>query len=511
MGSSREQSDAGTPELDRFTQFAVEHLADATYWMKEDGSFIYVNEAASRLTGYRLDQLRSMSVFDLNVELQPERWAAHWKLLRAGGRRTFETRHRRQDGLFLDVEISAHLLQLDGREYSCAFVRDISERKQLEQKMRQAEKMEAIGRLAGGVAHDFNNQLTGIFGCVDLLRQTVRENAEAVQLVDELAQIARVAADLTAQLLAFSRKGKFLVQPVDLHRLVLDVVAILSRSVDKRIRVETGLSAPRFWVTGHPSQVQNAILNLALNARDAMPSGGTLTFSTANVDFDDSSPERARLELSSGAYLTLSVRDTGLGMTRETRERVFEPFFTTKEVGAGTGLGLASVYGTIRNHRGAIVVDSAVGRGTVFTAYLPLAREGAIPQPHIAEPQRRGLHGHVLVVDDEQTTRDAEAAMLRALGCTVATAEDGRSALYKLREASSSVDLVLLDMTMPGMTGAETFMAMKEINPDVQVLAMSGYSLDGAAQVMLDAGARGFLQKPFTIAELGAKVGEILK
>jgi PAS domain S-box-containing protein len=511
MGRSTEHGDGGTPELDRFTQFAVEHLADATYWMKEDGSFIYVNEAASRMTGYRLDQLGSMTVYDLNVELKPERWAAHWKLLRAGGRRTFETRHQRQDGVFLDVEITAHLLQLDGREYSCAFVRDISERKQLEQRMRQAEKMEAVGRLAGGVAHDFNNQLTGIFGCVDLLREMVRDNADAVQLVDELSHIARVAADLTAQLLAFSHKGKFLVQPVDLHRLVLAVVTILSRSVDKRIRVETGLSAPRFWVMGDPSQVQNAILNLALNARDAMPSGGTLTFSTANIAFDDSSPERARLELSSGPYLALSVRDTGLGMTRETRERVFEPFFTTKAVGAGTGLGLASVYGTIRNHRGAIVVDSVVGRGTVFTAYLPLAGDGAIPQPHIADPPRAELHGHVLVVDDEQASRDAEAAMLRALGCTVATAEDGQSAVHKLREAPSSVDLVLLDMMMPGMTGAETFMALKAVDPDVRVLAMSGYSLDGAAQVMLDAGAKGFLQKPFTMAELAGKVGEILK
>jgi two-component system, cell cycle sensor histidine kinase and response regulator CckA len=511
MGRSMEQGDGGTPELDRFTQFAVEHLADATYWMKEDGSFIYVNEAASRLTGYRLDQLRSMTVFGLNVELRPEAWAAHWKLLRAQGRRTFEARHQRQDGRFFDVEITAHLLQLDGREYSCAFVRDISERKQMEQKMRQAEKMEAIGRLAGGVAHDFNNQLTGIFGCADLLREMVRENAEAVQLVDDLSQIARVAAALTAQLLAFSRKGKLLVQPIDLHRLILDVVAILSRSVDKRIRVETGLGAPRFWVTGDPSQVQNAILNLALNARDAMPSGGTLTFATANVDFDDSSPERARLELSSGAYVALSVRDTGIGMTRETRERVFEPFFTTKEVGAGTGLGLASVYGTIRNHRGAIVVDSVVDRGTVFTAYLPLAGETAIAQPHVAEPPRVELNGHVLVVDDEPTSRDVEAAMLRALGCTVATAEDGQSALSKLREAPSSVDVVLLDMTMPGMTGAETFRAMKEIHPEVQVLAMSGYTLDGAAQVMLDAGARGFLQKPFTMAELAGKVSEILK
>jgi PAS domain S-box-containing protein len=500
-----------TSELDRFSRFAVEHLSDATYWMEEDASIIYVNEAASRLTGYGLDQLRSMKVYELNVDLNAANWPAIWGLLKAEGRRTFEARHRRQDGRLLDVEVSAHFLELEGKEYSCAFVRDIGERKQLEQKLRHAEKMEAIGRLAGGVAHDFNNQLAGILGYAEVLRRSVRGNDEALRFVEELAKIVHVAADLTAQLLAFSRRGKFLVQPVDLHPLLDEVVGILSRSIDKRIRLETTLQADRPWVSGDPSQLQNVIMNLALNARDAMPQGGTLTLGTANVDFDHASRGHVPAELPPGAYVALSVRDTGVGMTREVQDRVFEPFFTTKDTGAGTGLGLASVYGAVRNHKGAIAVESDVGRGSTFTVYLQVARPGASARPDSAEPPSLRLHGRVLVVEDERAPREAWTNMLESLGCAVTAVADGQSALQLFRDEHGSIDVVLLDIMMPGMGGEETFAAMREVDPGVPVLVMSGYSLDGGAQAMIDAGARGFLQKPFTMATLAGKLGDTLK
>ncbi len=500
-----------TPGLDRFTRFAVENLSDATYWMEEDASIIYVNEAASQLTGYSMDELCSMKVYDLNVDLDARSWPAIWGLLKAERRRSFEARHRRKDGGILEVEITAHFLELDGKEYSCAFVRDIRERKELELRLRQAEKMEAIGRLAGGVAHDFNNQLAGIMGYAELLRLAVADNPKAMEFVEELSGAVHVAAELTAQLLAFSRRGKFLAEPVDLHRLVRDVVSMLSRSIDKRIQIQTDFQAARPWAQGDPSQLHSVILNLALNARDAMPEGGTITLSTANAVYQPSSDPPPPTGLPPGSYVSLSVRDTGVGMDRETQQRMFEPFFTTKETGAGTGLGLAAAYGTVKNHRGTITVDSEVGRGTLFTIYLPVSRPGTAPKADTAEPPSLRLHGHALVVEDEAAPREVEAQMLEALGCTVTTFEDGRSALEHFREHHASVDLVMLDIVMPGMTGMDTYAAMKAIDPTVQVLVVSGYSLDGEAQAIIDAGASGFLQKPFTMAALAGKAAEILR
>lgn len=501
------------PELDRFAQFAVEHLSDATYWMDENASIIYSNEAASRLVGYSIDELHEMKVYELNVDLDMTRWPGIWALLKAEGRRTFEARHRCKDGRVLDVEITAHFLELDGNEYSCAFVRDIGKRKLLEQRLRYAEKMEAIGRLAGGVAHDFNNQLAGILGYAEVLRLKIGDQREAVELVDKLSRVVRVAADLTSQLLAFSRRGKFLVEAVDLHAVLHEVVSILSRSIDKRVSIVSALSADRAWVLGDPSQLENIILNIGLNARDAMPTGGELTLTTEKVTFGtDPDPDRP-VDLGPGNYIALSIRDTGIGMDRETQERIFEPFFTTKDHLGGTGLGLAAAYGTVRNHKGAIVVDSEPGCGSCFTLYLPVARpsDRAAARRESGEPRGQRLSGHVLLVEDEPDLRVVCGQLLEALGCSVTLAADGKRALDLFREHHESIDLVLLDMVLPEMNGTETFRAMKDIDPDVQVLVMSGFSLDGEAQNLIDRGAKGFLQKPFTLAALAGAIGSVLR
>ncbi len=500
-------------ELDRFAQFAMEHLSDATYWMNEAASIIYANEAASRLVGFSIDELHEMKVYDLNVDLDMTRWPAIWALLKAEGRRTFEARHRCKDGRVLDVEITAHFLELDGKEYSCAFVRDIGERKLLEQRLRYAEKMEAIGRLAGGVAHDFNNQLAGILGYAEVLRLKIGDQHEALELVDKLSHVVRVAADLTSQLLAFSRRGKFLVEAVDLHALLNEVVSMLSRSIDKRVSVVSALSAERAWVLGDPSQLENIFLNLGLNARDAMPKGGEITLTTKNVTFrTDTDPDRPA-DLGPGNYIAISIRDTGIGMDRKTQERIFEPFFTTKEHLGGTGLGLAAAYGTVRNHKGAIVVDSEPGCGSCFTLYLPVARpsDRAAAQRESGEPMGQRLSGHVLLVEDEPDLRAVCGQLLEALGCSVTLAADGKCGLEVFREHHESIDLVLLDMVLPEMSGTETFRAMKDVDPDVQVLVMSGYSLDGEAQHLIDSGARGFLQKPFTLAALAGGIRSVLR
>lgn len=506
-------SEGLAPEMDRFAQFAVEHLSDATYWMDKDASIIYTNEAASRLVGYSIDELHQMKVYELNVDLDATRWPAIWALLKAERRRTFEARHRCKDGRVLDVEIIAHFLELDGREYSCAFVRDIGERKVLEHRLRYAEKMEAIGRLAGGVAHDFNNQLAGILGYAEVLRLKIGDQHAALELVDKLSHVVRVAADLTSQLLAFSRRGKFLVEAVDLHAVLHEAVSMLSHSIDKRISIESELTADSAWVLGDQSQLENTILNLGLNARDAMPHGGKLTLTTKSVTFDtDPDPDRPA-DLGPGKYIALSIRDTGVGMDRETQERIFEPFFTTKEHQDGTGLGLAAAYGTIRNHKGAIVVDSEPGCGSCFTLYLPVARmsDRAAVRRESGEPMGQRLSGHILLVEDDPDLRAVCGQLLEALGCTVTLAADGKRALDLFCEHHESIDLVLLDMVLPRMNGPEAFRAMKDIDPDVQVLVMSGFSLDGEAQSLIDRGAKGFLQKPFTLAALAGAIGSVLR
>ena len=501
----------GVATFDRLSRFALEQLTDGLYWMQEDGRIVYANRAASALMAYSVEELLGMKMYELNVDLDGSSWPAIWGLLKADRHRTFEARHRRKDGRVLQIEVSAHFFELEGTEYSCAFIRDIGERRELELRLRHAEKMEAVGRLAGGVAHDFNNQLGVIIGYAGLLRRTVHDNPKALSFVEELFAVARVATKLTSQLLAFSRRGKFLVEPVDLHALIGTVIPMIPLGLDKRIVIDTQLHAERAWVLGDPSQLQSIVLNLALNARDAMPSGGTLTFVTRNVHLDAAAAAQISGELQAGTYVALSVRDTGTGMDTQTQARIFEPFFTTKEVGAGTGLGLAAAYGAIKNHKGAIAVESVPHKGSVFTIHLPVSRSGSAHKPATDEPESLRLHGHVMLVEDEPALRAVTQQMLTALGCEVTAFEDAASALAFFREHHASVDLVILDMVLPGLTGTEAFAAMRELDRSVQVLIVSGYSLDGQAQRLIDSGARGFLQKPFDMAGLAGKVGAVLR
>jgi PAS domain S-box-containing protein len=500
-------------EFDQFARFAVESFSDPTYLLAQAGDIIYANQAATALLGFTREELCAKQMYEINVDLDPSNWGAIWALLQASGQRMFEARHRHKDGRVLPVRVSAHLFRIGEREYSCAIIHDIRERRQLEGRLQQAEKMEAVGRLAGGVAHDFNNQLAGILGYAELAQLAVEPDSPAVALLEELIAGVKVAASLTAQLLAFSRQGKFVSEPVDLHRLTQHVLSMFSRSVQRNIQVVCALEAARHWTLGDASQLQSAVLNLLLNARDAMPEGGTIRVDSFNMDFAPSEDTPPPHGLAAGPYVVLRVLDTGVGIDPALGERVFEPFFTTKETGAGTGLGLAAVYGTLKNHKGAVAVDSVLGKGSVFTLYLPVSRResaASSERSRSGEPHGLRLSGHVLVVDDEPAIRDTTGQMLEALGCTVSVCADGESALAYFEREHAKVELVLLDLVMPGKSGAETFAALKRIDPHVQVLLVSGYSEEGHAQALVDAGARGFLQKPFTMASLAARVREIL-
>jgi signal transduction histidine kinase len=334
----------------------------------------------------------------------------------------------------------------------------VTEQRAMEEQLRHAEKMQAIGQLAGGVAHDFNNQLTGILACGELLEAGLEGDPEKQELAEMIVTAAEHSARLTRQLLSFARKGKGRMVPVDLHGIVQDVLALLRRSFDKRIALRTDLAARPSTTLGDPGQLHNALLNMALNARDAMPQGGELTFATRVEVLDVARIEAGRLEVAPGRYLAVDVRDTGVGMDAATLAHVFEPFFTTKDVGRGSGLGLAAVYGTTKAHRGAVEVASEVGRGTTFTLHLPLVeaeadRQGEEDAPAV-EARRR-----ILVVDDERMVRDVLRRLLERAGHQVVVADGGAEGVEIYRRQWHHIDLVILDVMMSDMDGREALAA----------------------------------------------------
>jgi CheY-like chemotaxis protein len=369
--------------------------------------------------------------------------------------------------------------------------------------------MEAIGTLAGGVAHDFNNILTAILGYTGLLKKMAKDDG-VHKAADVMEKAAKRGAVLTQQLLGFARKGKNESAPVDLAAIVEEVIALLQRTIDKNVVVRCTSSPASVVVIGDPGQLQQVVLNLAVNARDAMPEGGELTIDTSIVAFGEEECRR-RPGMTPGSYARLAVTDTGCGITEEVRRRIFEPFFTTKELGKGTGMGLAMVYGIVQNHGGTIAVRSDVGRGTTVEIYLRHAAEVTA----VEAPQRSGRAapgaGRVLVVDDEDGVRQVAADVLGSLGYDVTVAADGAEAVSRYREFFHEIDVVLLDLAMPGMGGRECFRALKAINSEVKAVLCTGYGFNVAAQQLLDEGMLGIVAKPYEIEQLSDAIAQALQ
>ncbi len=459
-----------------------------------DGTIIYANGASRPL----LDEWKSGEGQPVPEEI---------------GRQVTESHSsgavREMDVAALERIYSFVIAPVPDADYVNMYGRDVTEHRTLEEHHRHAQKMEAVGLLAGGIAHDFNNLLQGILGYANLLKLRSKERDKTYEAADVIERAGTRAAELTRQLLGFARKGKLRDMPVDVHRTIGETVALLARTIDKRITMVQRLKAEPCMVKGEPGQLQQVVMNLAVNARDAMPEGGELTFETSVVDYTEGCCELPP-DATQGKYVLLSMSDTGGGMTPEVRERVFEPFFTTKPQGEGTGMGLAMVYGIVRNHGGSVVVRSDPGKGTTFDIYLPLAGKSArITDTQKLKAMLRGS-GRVLVVDDEDTVREILTEMLTSLGYEVRCAPDGREAVEYYREHASEIDLVVLDMTMPGMDGRECFEELKKINPDVKAVVATGHALDGAAQETIDAGALRFIHKPFIMAELADTLAKTL-
>ena len=385
-------------------------------------------------------------------------------------------------------------------------LQDISERERLEKQFIQAQKMEAVGTLAGGIAHDFNNILMGIQGYSSLILYNLPpENPNYEKLINIQAMV-RSGADLTKQLLGFARGGKYQTKSTDINEVIEKTSTMFGRA-NKEIRIHKKFQKNLYAAEVDQGQIEQVLLNLYVNAWQAMPTGGDLYLETKNVVLDETLVKPYSFQ--PGNYIKISISDTGIGMDSRTKERLFEPFFTTKEMGRGTGLGLASVYGIIKNHQGIIDVSSEKGQGATFSIYLPATEKEINKESSPASEIMTGTET-ILLVDDEETIINVCRDLFESLGYRVLSAGSGKEALEVYTQNQSDISLILLDMIMPGMGGGETFNALKEIDPQVKVILSSGYSLDGLAREIMDRGCKAFIQKPFSLQELSEIVRKIL-
>jgi len=377
-----------------------------------------------------------------------------------------------------------------------------------------SQRLRALGELAGGVAHDFNNLLTGILGHADIIKRLSPPNTASWSAADTIERAVDRAADLAGQLLGFARKDPAHAGPASVHAVIGEILHLMEASLSDNIRVETRLKAASDLVEANAGEMNQVLLNLVVNARDAMPRGGRLTIETALADLD----EPARLAAgcpAPGRYLKVAVRDTGKGVPPGLRERIFEPFFTTKDPGKGAGMGLAVVDSIVRNHQGAIQVGGEDGKGAVFTVYLPSRAAGSPARPAAAPAEARGVPAFppglfLLLVDDEEVILDVGRKMLEALGCQVATASHGRQAIEVYRQNRERVALVLMDMMMPGMSGAECLTGLREIDPKVKVVFSTGYVTGDLTVDDLVRQASGFIQKPYRLERLASVIREVM-
>jgi two-component system, cell cycle sensor histidine kinase and response regulator CckA len=370
----------------------------------------------------------------------------------------------------------------------------------------ESQQLEMIGRLAAGVAHDFNNNLTAIMGCAELLKHDLAEQADGRELAEGILQASQRAAELTRQLLAYSRKAQMLLAPTDLHRVIDDAVSLLRRSIDPGVEVVCRLEAPHAVVAADPALMESALLNLLVNARDAMPNGGTLTVATSAVELARSERDTDP----SGPCLLVEILDTGRGIEPELLPRIFDPFFTTKPIGRGTGLGLAAVAGTIKAHGGRIEVVSELGSGSSFRVYLPVSdAESGDARPAGSEIVRGS--GEILLVEDDPMVSLTGISTLKSFGYAVTHAPDGRAALEIVRKDPRRFQLILLDLRMPGLSGEATFDALRAMDDTLRILIWSGYGAEQDISAMLARGAVGFVQKPYRVADLSRTIARALR
>ncbi|NJD55029.1 MAG: response regulator [Nitrospirae bacterium] len=406
------------------------------------------------------------------------------------------------------TESDIKVLQTIGQIVAAEFERSDEEKEKeaIREQLFQAHKMEAIGTLAGGIAHDFNNMLQGILGHASLLKAQLRPGTSLYESADTIEHISDRAAELTRQLLGFARKGKYVIEPIAVNDVIAAVLKIISKTFDRNIAIESDLGTEDMTIEGDRSQIEQVILNLCLNARDAMSGGGRLLIRTS---VQDNAPDPAAPAATPLRQVVITISDTGAGIPDTVKERIFEPFFTTKELGKGTGMGLAMVYGVVKNHNGQISVETSPGSGTTFTVAFPAVRPAVRIEPASRSDPAPGK-GTILVVDDEEYIRDILRTMLEKLGYRVIQAADGKEALQIYAEQCGAIDLVILDLIMPVMSGKDTLDHIRQINGKARILIASGHTTAGEAGFPLQQGLLGFIQKPFSMHSIADKVQSML-
>ncbi|HSQ35613.1 MAG TPA: ATP-binding protein, partial [Candidatus Binatia bacterium] len=508
--SERKHAEEALKESEYRYRTLIESANDSIFVMKE-GFFFDCNSKTLEMFGCRREEIIGFPPERFSPPLQPDGRDSKEKAMEkiraaySGVPQFFEWLHSRMDGTPFMTEVSLNKFYLGSDAHLLAIVRDIADRKVLEEQLRQAQKMEAVGILAGGVAHDFNNILSSIVGYASLMQMLPDLDRKLKEYLERILASTERAASLTHSLLAFSRKQAIDLQPVDINDAIFGFHKVLARLIGEDIDFKLNLASDSLVVDADIRQIEQVLMNLATNSRDAMPHGGELMIMTRSLVLDE-----GRGEIPQGSYAVISVSDTGTGISGESQDHLFEPFYTTKEVGKGTGLGLAIVYGIIKNHKGFIKLESDAGRRTTFHVYLPLKSLAVRKGKRKKETKIPRGNETILLVEDDAAVRHATRAMLEEFGYTVLEAADGQEALAVFEAHRDQILLLLCDLIMPKKNGKETLAGIVNLKPDIKTLFMSGYTSDIIARKgILEPGIH-LLLKPLHPAELLEKIREIL-
>jgi len=497
-------------------RITLESIGDAVIATDVQGNVTTLNPVAVKLTGWSLEEAKGQplqEVFNIINALTREKADNPFNKVMATGEIVGLANHTAlisKNGVEYQIADSgAPILDINRKIVGVVLVfRDVTKEYELRDRLNHSQKMDAIGQLAGGVAHDFNNMLGAILGAADVLGRRI-EDEKAKKFNGIIIDCEERASNLVDKLLSFARKQPESSTKVDLHEILMDTVTILKNTIDKRISIKITLDSEKSMVIGDPSQLQSIFINLGINSSHAMTSGGEIFITTSLVELDQKDCDVSSFQLYPGEYIQVDFRDTGTGIPKEALPRIFEPFFTTKEQGQGTGLGLAAVLGTVQQHQGSVTVYSEAGKGTSFCILLPAAREGSVSKK-AAKAEKTGS-GRILVIDDEIAMLATAQAILEDLGYEVELAEDGQMGLDIFKTNSELFDLVLLDMIMPKMNGRDCFFELREINPDIKIVLTSGFTLENDLNDIKEAGLSGFVRKPYRSTALSQIVYDILK
>jgi len=509
---SRKAVEALKKERD-FTSTIFDTVASMVLVLDREGKIVRFNHTCEEVSGYTFEEVRGRFVWDFLIP--PEQLDGVKNVFKHLAAGMFPNKHEnywiaKNGQKRLIAWSNTALLDKDGSvEYVIPTGIDITERKRLEEQLLQSQKMESLGTLTGGIAHDFNNILTAIIGYGSLLKMKLKDNEPLHYTVEQILSAANRAASLTRGLLAYSRKQILNPRPVNLSEIVGKVERLLERLIGEDIELKTILTDSEVTVLADAGQLEQVLMNLATNARDAMPHGGYLYIETRRLDFDEESAKSHGLE-KPGPHALVQVTDSGEGMDEKTRERIFEPFFTTKGVGKGTGLGLAMTYGIIKQHAGSIEVSSEEGKGATFSIYLPIVNMSPAEDLTGELPPIAGGTETLLVAEDDETVRNLSSSLLQQFGYTVIQARDGEDAVNKFMENRDRIDLLILDIIMPKKNGKEVYAKIKIFSPGIKALFVSGYTADIMhEQGLLEEGFN-FLLKPVPVNDLLRKVREVL-